>query len=71
MDPVIVSIVSALAAGATAGAKDLATGAIKDAYSALKSIIAARYERAQPSAEDVEADPISRPEQEVLAKKLA
>lgn len=70
MDPVTVTIVSALVAGATAAAKDLATSAVKDAYAGLRRLIADRYERAAPSAEDVEADPTSEPEQKVLAKKL-
>lgn len=43
MDPVTVTIVSALAAGAAAGATDAATSAIKDAYAGLKRLIVDRY----------------------------
>ncbi len=70
MDPVTVTIVSALAAGAAAAAKDVATDAIKDAYTGLKRLITDRYERAAPFADAVETDPASKPEQTVLAKQL-
>src|SRR5689334_9003939 len=70
MDPFIVTIVGALAAGAAAAAKNVATTAIGDAYAGLKRLIASRYQRAAASADDVEADPTSTPEQQVLAKKL-
>ena len=42
MDPVTL-IVTALVAGAAAGAKDTATAAIKDAYAAFKSLIKKRF----------------------------
>ena len=75
MDPFTVSIVSALAAGAVAAAKDVATSAVKDAYAGLKRIIADRYQSAEPFAAAVEEaakeDFDSRAEQMVLAKKLA
>jgi hypothetical protein len=70
MDPITVTIVSALAAGAAAVAKDVATSAIKDAYTGLKQLITDRYQRAAPFADAVEADPASKPEQTVLAKRL-
>jgi hypothetical protein len=70
MDPITVTIVSALAAGAAAAGKDVATSAIKDAYTGLKRLINDRYQRAAPFAEAVEADPTSKPGQEVLAKQL-
>jgi hypothetical protein len=70
MDPVTVTIVSALAAGAAAAAKDVATSAIKDSYAGLKRLIADRYELAAPSADDVEKVPDSSARQEVLAEKL-
>jgi hypothetical protein len=70
MDPITVTVVSALAAGAAAAAKDVATEAIKDAYAGLKQLIVDRYQRAAPFADAVEADPASKPEQKVLAKQL-
>ena len=70
MDPVTVTIVSALAAGAAAGATEVATSAIKDSYAGLKKLITDRYQRATPFADAVEADPSSEPEQRVLAKQL-
>jgi hypothetical protein len=71
MDPVSISIVAALAAGAAAGAKDVATTAIKDAYATLKRLIRERYKKAEPFLEMVESDPSSEPEQKVLAKQLS
>src|SRR5664279_6178868 len=51
MDPVTL-ILTALAAGATAAAKDIASQAIKDAYSGLKAIIQKRF-TGKPQAEVV------------------
>jgi hypothetical protein len=70
MDPVTLTIVSALAAGAAAGATEVATSSIKDAYAGLKRLITDRYQRAAPFADAVEVDPSSEPEQKVLAKQL-
>ena len=70
MDPVTATIVAALVGGAAAAAKDVASAAIKDAYSGLKRLISDRYQKAGPFVEAVEADPSSKPEQEVLAKQL-
>jgi hypothetical protein len=70
MDTVTVSIVTALAAGALAAAKDVATSAVKDSYSGLKSLIVDRYTHAGPFVEAVESDPASGPEQAVLANRL-
>jgi hypothetical protein len=70
MDPVTVTIVSAVAAGAAAGASEVATSAIKDAYTGLKRLIADDYRNVAPFVEAVEADPASKPEQAVLAKQL-
>ena len=44
MDPIGV-IVAALVVGATVGAKDLATDAIKDTYAGLKELIKQRFKR--------------------------
>jgi hypothetical protein len=70
MDPITVTVVSALAAGAAAAAKDVATSAIKDAYAALKRLILDRYKKSGPFIEAIEADPTSQPEQAVLSKQL-
>jgi len=70
MDQIITTIVAALVAGATAAANDVATTAIKDAYTSLKRLISDQYKRAIPFVEAVEANPASEPEQQVLAKQL-
>ncbi len=70
MDPITISIVTALAAGAVAGAKDIATSAVKDAYTGLKQVIHDRYRKAAPFVEAVEANPTSKPEQQDLANQL-
>jgi hypothetical protein len=44
MDPIGL-IIAALVAGATAGAKDLATDTIKDAYAGLKELIKRRFKK--------------------------
>ena len=43
MDPTITLIIGALAAGATAAAKDTASQAVKDAYAGLKTLIQRRF----------------------------
>jgi len=70
MDPITVSIVTALAAGALAASKEVSTAAVKDAYQALKKLIVDRYHKAGPFVEAVEANPTSEPEQRVLANQL-
>ena len=70
MEPITVSIVAALAAGAAAAAKDVASTAVKDAYAALKQLLITRYRKTEPFVEAVEADPMSEPEQKVLSKQL-
>jgi len=70
MDPITVTIVAALSSGAVAAAKDVATQAIKDAYSGLKTWIVDRYKKSGPFVEALEADPESQSTQEVLAKQL-
>ncbi len=49
MDPVSV-VLAALAAGATAAAKDTASQAVKDAYAGLKALVKKRFDR-KPQAE--------------------
>jgi hypothetical protein len=70
MEPISVSIVTALAAGAGAAARDVATTAVKGAYAGLKKFLLDRYHKAGPFVEAVEADPTSEPEQKVLANQL-
>jgi hypothetical protein len=70
MDPVTVTIVSALAAGAAAGATDVATNAIKDAYAGLKSLIVGRYGETSEAVDLVTANPASKARQAVLAEEL-
>jgi hypothetical protein len=70
MDPVSVSIVTALSAGTIAAAKDVATRAVKDAYSALKKLVIDRYKKSGPFVEALESNPGSQAEQEVLANQL-
>jgi hypothetical protein len=70
MEPITTTIVASLVAGAAAASKEVATTAIKDAYSWLKKLISERFAKAEPLVELVEADPTSEPEQQVLAKTL-
>ena len=60
MDPVTV-IVSALVAGAAAGAKDTASQAVKDAYNGLKTLIQKRFS-GKPEAEMALAQHEKKPE---------
>jgi len=71
VEPVSLSIVTALAAGAIAAAKDVATSTVKDTYAALKRLIVDRNKKAAPFVEAVEANPTSAPEQQVLSKQIA
>jgi hypothetical protein len=70
VEPITATIVTALASGAAAAAKNVATSAIKDAYAALKQLITDRYRKASPFVEAIEANPTSEPEQKVLANQL-
>src|SRR5260221_5729544 len=54
MDPVSV-VLAALAAGATAAAKDAASQAVEDAYTGLKALVKKRFEK-KPQAEMVLAE---------------
>ncbi len=71
MDPIIATAVSALSAGALAVAKGFADEGIKDAYKTLRGFIVARFAKTESSIEDVEQDPESPAEHQVLAKKMA
>lgn len=70
MDPVIFTVVTSLAAGATAIAQGVATAVGEDIYLGLKRLISDRYNKAAPFVEAVEANPGSQPEQQVLARQL-
>jgi hypothetical protein len=59
MDPVSV-VLAALAAGATAAAKDTASQTVKDAYTGLKALVKKRFERkphAEVALDEYEKDP--------------
>jgi hypothetical protein len=68
MDPITI-IVSALVAGASAGLKDTVSGAIKDAYTGLKSLLVKRFPALDVSA--VERMPGSPVKQESLKEDLS
>jgi hypothetical protein len=68
MEPFIVSLVSALAAGAIAAAKDTATQAVKDAYDRVREYIKDRY--AKVRLDDLEEEPHSKGQQLVVQEKL-
>ena len=74
MDPITTTaIVTAIAAGAAAGASDVASQAIRDAYSGLKTLILNKFgEKPQVSAslQLVEAQPDAEPYQQALATSL-
>ena len=68
MEPFIVSLVGALAAGAVAAAKDTATQAVKDAYDGIRQYIKDRYARVH--LDDLEEEPHSKGQQLVIQEKL-
>lgn len=70
MESIIPSLVAALSAGAIAAGKDLGGAALKDAYGAIKTLIAYRYKKAGNAVEALEEDPDSELEQQVLEKRL-
>ena len=74
MEPITTTVVAAIVAGAVAGAKNVATSAISDAYAALKTLITKKYESANPAVvaveAAVEAKPDSNHERVALAGKL-
>lgn len=70
MEPVTITIVTALAAGALAAAKDVATSAVKDAYAGLKKLIIDRYHKAGPLVAAIEAQPTSETDQKLLSTHL-
>ncbi len=70
MEPISL-IVAALAAGAAAAAKPVATKAVTDAYAGLKRIIQDRYASARDSVEHLEKAPDKQPRRDGVAEELA
>jgi hypothetical protein len=68
MEPFIVSLVGALAAGAVAAAKDTATQAIKDAYTGIRQYIKDQYATVQ--LDELDKEPQSEGQQLVAKEKL-
>jgi hypothetical protein len=69
MDPTLIAITSALATGAAAAAKETASAAVKDAYTALKSLITRKY--ASVDVTPVEKKPDSETKRASLQEDLA
>jgi len=67
MDPTIASIVSAVAVGFAAAAKDTAQQAVKDAYAGLKKLIEDRY---QVGLSNMEQRPTSDSQKSAVAEAL-
>jgi len=75
MDPIITTsaLVAAIAAGAAAGAGDVASQAIRDAYTGLKTLIIRKFSdkpQVPPAIQLVEAQPDSEPYQQALEDTL-
>ncbi|MGN2638292.1 hypothetical protein ACTD5D_19275 [Nocardia takedensis] len=69
MDPVTV-VAAALAAGAAAGANDVAEQAVSDSYAALKALITRRYGVVEAEVVGVESDPEEPLRRQLLARQL-
>lgn len=69
MDPLTL-IATAVALGASEGARETAQRAVSDAYGALKGYITSRYGRAAADVEGVESEPDEELRRQLLAKKL-
>ncbi|MFI6774249.1 hypothetical protein [Nocardia sp. NPDC050412] len=69
MDPVTM-VAAAVAVGAAAGAKDVATKAVSDAYSALKGLITRRYGIVEAEVVGVENEPDEPLRRQLLARQL-
>jgi hypothetical protein len=70
MEPVLTTILAALAAGAAAKAKDVASQAILDAYNGLKGLIIRKLDGDQTGVSVVEKKPESENAHAVLAEAL-
>jgi hypothetical protein len=71
VDPISITVVTALAAGATAAVTNLATEAVKDAYQGLKTLVVDRYRQSGPLVDALEAEPASAQKQNLLLNQLA
>ncbi|MDJ1505512.1 hypothetical protein [Xanthocytophaga agilis] len=69
MDPIISSIVTALAAGAAAALKPTGESLIKDAYEGIKNIIVTKYKNV--NLQPLESKPESKIKQSSLAEDLS
>lgn len=63
-------VAMAVTAGATAIGKEVASSAVKDAYTALKAFLTSRIKRADMLVEDIESNPSSDLEQQLLEKNV-
>jgi hypothetical protein len=70
VEPILISIVSALVAGATAKAKDVASKAVSDAYDGLKSLLIRKLGKSG-AVQSVEDDPESNAATANLASALS
>ncbi len=69
MDLIPTSITDALSAGAIAAVSGVGSAVVKDAYSALKAVIAERFRR-KAAVEALEEDPSSAPQKAAVAEAL-
>lgn len=70
MEPITATVIAALVAGATAGAKDVATSAIKDSYAWLKKLVVKKDAKSGTAIAALEAKPDSPAELTALATQL-
>jgi hypothetical protein len=70
-EPILTTIVAAVVAGAVTAAGSVASQAIADAYSGLKSMIIRKLDNRQSEVLGVEENPDDMEAQERLAKRLA
>ena len=73
VEPVSAAILAAVAAGLTSGAKDAISGAVIDAYGALKFLLRGRFgddSRVSAAIDDLEAQPASKARQAVVQEEI-
>jgi hypothetical protein len=70
MEPVLITVVTALVAGAAAKAKDVASQAVIDAYAGLKAVVVRKLGKVG-AVQSVEDDPVSEPARAALVEALA
>lgn len=71
MDPIVTAAVNAICVAALASAKEVASAAVKDAYSALKRVITDRYPASTKPLEALEKDPEELSTQDEVARQLS